>query len=366
MATWISIGAYADLDPTEGNFQSEDANALLGTIDSSAMSFVSAVANDANGDGVIWEDDLGGQETITVDGVTSGLDSVQSYNATVTLGVGSSFTTTVGVVQLANGEVYIVPTDETHLDNLNIQSIELTSVLHDDYDGMFASSAERSVDNSSFVCFAEGTLIETPDGARAIELLKPGNQVMTMDHGIQTVRWVRSSEHRLEDIETDTKPVLIKAGALGHRLPTQDLIVSPQHRILIGGAGQLHATFSSEAFAPAKSLTGLPGIRHLKGKSWINWVHFACDRHEVVTANGCLSESLLLGPMVVNGLNAAERRAVIDLFGSANAHHAALNGPPARECLKVGYVRRLISSSLHQKDLLASKKTRKWDRDLAM
>ncbi|MEL7187340.1 MAG: Hint domain-containing protein [Pseudomonadota bacterium] len=366
MANWISIGVRADLDPTEGNFESENSATLLGTIDNSMMSIVSAVANDGNGDGIIWEDDLGGGETVTVDGTTSGFDSVQAYNATVNLGDGSSFTTTLGVVQLSNGEAYIVPTNKTYLDNLNIQSIDLTSVLVDDFDGMFSTSAARSVDNSTFVCFADGTLIDTPDGPRAVEVLKPGDQVMTVDHGPQIVRWVRSSEHHLEDIESDAKPVLVKAGALGQLLPRQDLIVSPQHRILIGGAGQLNTVFSSEAFAPAKSLTGLPGIRHMKGKSRINWVHFAFDRHEVVTANGCLTESLLLGPMVVNGLNAIERRAVIDLFGPATALDAALNGPPARECLKLGYVRRLISERLHEKYLLVAKEIRNWDRDLAM
>ena len=70
-----------------------------------------------------------------------------------------------------------------------------------------------------------------------------------------------------------------------------------------------------EAFASAKSLTGLSGIRHMKGKSQITWVHFACDQHEVVRANGCWTESLLLGPMVVNGLSPTERQALANIFG---------------------------------------------------
>jgi hypothetical protein len=356
MANWISIGVLADLDPTEGNLGSENAASLLATFDNSMMSFVSAVANDGNSDGTIWEDDLSGGETVTVDGNTSGLDSVQAYNAMVTLGDGSSFTTTLGVVQLLNGETYIVPTDETHLDNLNIQSIDLTSVLIDDFDGMFATSAARSVDNSSVVCFADGTLIDTPDGPRAVEELEPGDQVMTLDHGPQIVRWTRCSDHPLEEVEDEAKPVQIRAGALGRGLPGQDLIVSPQHRILVGRAGQLDGVFNSEAFAPAKSLTALPGIRHMKGKSRINWVHFACDRHEVVTANGCLTESLLLGPMVVNGLTATERRVVGGVFGPTTAPDAAVNGPPARDCLKVGLVKRLIAKHRKENGRLASQR----------
>jgi len=216
------------------------------------------------------------------------------------------------------------------------------------------------------VCYAEGTLIMTPEGDRRVESLNPGDLVITLDHGPQTVRWTRSNMHPLEDAEVDAKPVQIKAGALGRNLPAFDLIVSPHHRILVGGAGQLQPALETEAFAPAKSLTAVPGIRHMKGKREITWVHFACDRHEVVTANGCLTESLLLGPMVVNALNASEHQAVNDIFGAAPTRDAALNGPPARKCLTVGAVQRQLAKHLKQKGELITKEIRKWDRDLAM
>jgi hypothetical protein len=193
------------------------------------------------------------------------------------------------------------------------------------------------------VCYAPGTLIDTPDGYRAVEALAVGDMVNTLDHGPQAIRWVHSGDHPLEDVEVDAKPVIIAAGALGKRRPTQDLIVSPQHRILVGGGGQLDGWFKTECFAPAKSLTSLPGIRHMKGKQTITWIHFACDRHEVITANSCLSESLLLGPMVMKGLTSKERRTLTALYGPAETPNAALNGPPARECLKVGEVGRYLA-----------------------
>lgn len=231
-------------------------------------------------------------------------------------------------------------------------------------------SGDGTVSYSEFsklvVCYASGTLIDTPEGPRAVETLHPGDLVMTLEHGPQPIRWARSSDHPLEDAETVAKPVQIKAGALGRNLPAHDLIVSPQHRILVGDAGQLQHVFETEAFAPAKSLTSLPGIRHMKGKTQITWVHFACDRHEVVTANGCLSESLLLGPMIVNGLSPAERQALADLFGTAPTPDAALNGPPARECLTVGAARRQLAKHLKDKGRRVANEIRKWDRDLAV
>ena len=104
----------------------------------------------------------------------------------------------------------------------------------------------------------------------------------------------------------------------------------------------------------------------MKGKENITWVHFACEQHEVVIANGCMSESLLLGPMAVNGLTAPERKSVIDIFGSRSTLGKALNGPPARECLTVGAVQRQLANSLEKKRKRVAKEIEQWDVDLAM
>ncbi|NNF24162.1 MAG: hypothetical protein HKN63_05065 [Rhodobacteraceae bacterium] len=160
--------------------------------------------------------------------------------------------------------------------------------------------------------------------------------------------------------------MLIQAGALGAGRPASDLIVSPQHRILVGGGGQLTQYFESEAFAPAKALTGLPGTRHMKGTSEITWVHFACDRHEVVIANGCYSESLLLGPMVLNGLARTERQELFDIFEAAACTGGAMNGLAARSCLKVAEVRRDLATCKTNGARRRETEFRQWSIDLAM
>ncbi len=219
---------------------------------------------------------------------------------------------------------------------------------------------------SGIPCYAPATMIDTPSGPRAVETLRPGDLVTTLDHGPQPIRWTRSGLHPLERTEADDKPVLICAGALGQGLPAQDLIVSPQHRMFVGGHGQLQDTFGTEAFAPAKSLTGLRGIRHMMGKKSITWIHFACDHHEIVRANGCLSESLLLGPMVVNGLCEAERKALMKIYGPACTYGGALNGPPARACLRVGEVLGHLTKCKNDTKRHAKKDRQEWNRDLAM
>jgi hypothetical protein len=233
----------------------------------------------------------------------------------------------------------------------------------DSGDGVSSSSEPYA----NIVCYAEGTLIRTPDGERPVESLKPGDLVLTLDQSNpQTIRWTRSNTHALKDAADEDKPVLIKTGSLGPGLPCRDLIVSPQHRIFVGGGGQLQDQFDGEAFAPAKSLTALPGIRHMKGKTEITWVHFACDRHEVVFANDSLSESLLLAPMVMNGLTRQERSELTSIYGVLPMPSDALNGPAARDCLNVGEVRRHLARRKSENSCRTETEIRKWDLDLAM
>jgi hypothetical protein len=74
-------------------------------------------------------------------------------------------------------------------------------------------------------------------------------------------------------------------------------------------------------------------------------MNFALNRHEVVTANGCQSESLLLGPMVLNGLTRREQQGLASLYGLRVPNGGALNGPAALACLTVGQVRRHLAAS---------------------
>jgi hypothetical protein len=190
-------------------------------------------------------------------------------------------------------------------------------------------------------CYAPGTLILTPEAPRRVETLRPGDLVCTRDHGPQPILWVHRGDQPLEAVGREKRPVMIHAGALGPNLPDRNLTVSPQHRLLVGGGGQLEGPFPFEALAPAKALTVLPGIRHMMGRDRITWIHFACARHEIVQANGAWSESLLLAPVALQSLPEERRQALYELFGHASAS-GALNGPPARTCLTVGEVRRIL------------------------
>ena len=82
-------------------------------------------------------------------------------------------------------------------------------------DASVTNYAQSSPNQGAIPCYSSGTMIETPDGLRAVEALRPGDLVLTMDHGPQPVCWVRRSDCPLEGVDVENMPILFFAGALG-------------------------------------------------------------------------------------------------------------------------------------------------------
>lgn len=165
-------------------------------------------------------------------------------------------------------------------------------------------------------CFAAGTLIQTVSGPRAIEELAVGDLVLTRDHGAQPIRWIggaRLSRARL-DLMPKLRPIRICKGALGKGMPQQDLLVSPQHRVLIRSAIARRMFGADEVLVAAKHLTSVDGIAAECPSEGISYFHILLDRHELVRANGSWSETLFLGPQVMGGMNAPALQEIAAIF----------------------------------------------------
>ena len=213
---------------------------------------------------------ISGQDVYVLDNASVGLPGIRGENGVALVD------DTGAVVQFVSFEGRVVSASDgpaAGLSSTDIGTQTSSGSLQSD-DGGNSYYSQSTPNSGTVPCYAPGTLIETPEGQRAIETLRPGDIVITADNGPQEIRWISSKDHPLDGLGTDKRPVLIQAGALGPDLPNRDLIVSPQHRILVGAAGQLEALFSRPAFVPAKALTGLVGIRHMTGKSSITWITF--------------------------------------------------------------------------------------------
>lgn len=104
--------------------------------------------------------------------------------------------------------------------------------------GSVPSTPTQTVTNitTDAPCFCAGTLIRTPDGEVAVETLKMGDRVLTLEGQAVAVRWIglRHIARRFGD-PMRVLPVRIQAGALGENSPVRDLRVSPDHAMFLGG-----------------------------------------------------------------------------------------------------------------------------------
>jgi hypothetical protein len=164
-------------------------------------------------------------------------------------------------------------------------------------------------------CFTPGALIATPRGEVPVETLREGDRVLTRDNGLQEIRWVGARTLGRDELQRapNLRPILIRAGSLGGGLPERDLLVSPQHRVLVfGKAPQLYFA-ESEVLVAAKHLVGRPGIETVDALR-TTYVHFMFDRHEVVLSDGAWTESFQPGDMTLGAMGEPQRDEIITLF----------------------------------------------------
>lgn len=171
-------------------------------------------------------------------------------------------------------------------------------------------------DDDVFPCFASGTLILTEGGEVAIETLAVGEKVVTRDNGAKLIRWMGSRKVTAAGLARNPKlrPIRIRAGALGANTPSSDLIVSPQHRILVRSKIARKMFGADEVLVAAKQLVVLDGIDVAEDMESVEYFHILFDRHEVVFSNGAETESLYTGPEALKAVGKAAQDEIFTLF----------------------------------------------------
>lgn len=163
---------------------------------------------------------------------------------------------------------------------------------------------------SGILCFAAGTPIETPTGPRRVETLRPGEIVTTADKGEMHVTWTGRREVLFVRGDNRYRPVLFHAGSLGPDSPTADLVVSPDHQVVLHGPDVAELTGNTAALAPAGALTELRGVRQMLGKRRITYIHVMLENHAVLRAAGAEAESFYPTPDTLAALSDDQRSSV--------------------------------------------------------
>ncbi len=184
-------------------------------------------------------------------------------------------------------------------------------------------------------CFTPGTRIATPTGEVAVESLKAGDKVITRDNGIQEIRWIGQKALTGADLQRapHLQPVLIKAGTFGPGLPERDMLVSPNHRMLVANDRTQLYFDEHEVLVAAKHLVGMPGVHAVRAIA-TTYIHFMCDRHEVVLSNGAWTESFQPGDYTLKGMGEAQRGEIFELFPGLQTTQGLEDYQAARRTLK--------------------------------
>lgn len=184
-------------------------------------------------------------------------------------------------------------------------------------------------------CFTPGTMIATPKGERRVEELREGDKVITRDNGIQEIRWIGAKNMGWKDLAQNEhlRPVLIQAGSLGNGLPERDILVSPNHRVLVANDRTALYFEEREVLVAAKHLVDNKGVQKVDTMG-TSYIHFMFDQHEVVLSNGAWTESFQPGDMSLKGIGNAQRTEIFELFPELEKVEGLEEYAAARRTLK--------------------------------
>lgn len=175
-------------------------------------------------------------------------------------------------------------------------------------------------------CFTPGTRIFTDAGIVAVEDVQAGDRLLTRDSGMQEVLWVGRRMLSAAELamQPALAPIFIARGSMGDDLPSQDMMVSPQHRFLVRGP-DLSVVFSEpEMLIPATGLKDRPGVFTAVPQAGICYIHLLFARHEIVLSDGMWTESFQPAVRMVSAMDRQVQVEIHTLFPglSANADTA--------------------------------------------
>ncbi|MCH2164980.1 MAG: Hint domain-containing protein [Marinovum sp.] len=314
--------------------------------------------------GLVTVDDSNGSRDAELGDFTdTGSSDVPDQNVTASTVTGinvgdtldSRYTYTVTGSDGSSGNIYFLATNSTtNYGSWIVSDFPLDPAVTYTF-GTF--NRVGAVDYDDLVpCFAYGTLITTTQGEVPVQELTVGQEVLTLDRKFQKIRWIGG--RTLDSIDLALKPKLrpirIKAGALGSDLPVRDLLVSPQHRVLVRSP-IVHRMFDTDSvLISAHKLLELDGIEVEHECNEVEYFHILFDQHEIVLSNGAPTESLYTGPEALKSLSLCARTEIEILFPEICKPH--YNPTPARTFPEKGkYCKNLVSRHLKNRKTLLNK-----------
>jgi autotransporter passenger strand-loop-strand repeat protein len=138
------------------------------------------------------------------------------------------------------------------------------------------------VTEDGIACYCRGTRIRTDGGELTIEALRVGDVVATVSGEARPIRWIgrRAYDGRFIAGKRDALPIRVAAGALADGVPARDLWLSPGHSLYLDGA-----------LTQAVHLVNGATIVQEEAVERVEYFHIELDTHDLIYAEGALSET---------------------------------------------------------------------------
>jgi len=145
-------------------------------------------------------------------------------------------------------------------------------------------SLDQITYNSDLACFCAGTRIATANGEVAVEDLRIGDRLLTLEGSFEPVVWIgRSTVSRRFADPVRNLPVRIRAGALGENTPCRDLLLSPDHAVFLDGL-LVHA---------GALINGASIVRETAVAETFVYYHVELGAHAVILADNAPAETFV-------------------------------------------------------------------------
>jgi Hint domain len=283
----LTIGAGGEYDFSGGTLS---ANGIFdeGTLVASGTNTIGA---DISGSGNL-ELTSGAALTVnnSIDSATgivfaSGVETLNLTDQSGTLGTINGFA--------AGDTINLLNQDFTTADHINyasstgiltITNPSSTVLATLEFAGSYTQSEFQATGTAITICFYPGTNISTASGEASVEALAIGDLVRTHDGLVKPIRWIgRQTVSRLFADPLRVLPIRIRRNAFGENLPCRDLLVSPDHALLVDGvliqAGAL--------------VNGISVVREADVPQTFTYYHIELDDHSLILAENTPAETFV-------------------------------------------------------------------------
>jgi Hint domain len=266
---------------------------LMGSGEGSLAATPIANVENLNIDGGDWEIDSNGftnvafgsgahSLTLDADALKSGqfsgtITGFEAGDAIKLTGFDASTTT---VNYNSSTDVLTVTDGQNHSEKFTLSGVSAGEYFHPEA----ATNGVDVIENGDPACYCRGTMILTDKGEVAVESLAIGDMVVTAAGAAKAVRWlgIRAVSSRFAD-PVRAYPVRVRANAIDDNVPARDLLVSPDHALLIDGnliqAGAL--------------VNGTSIVREKNVPETFNYYHVELAEHDLILAENAPAETFV-------------------------------------------------------------------------